>query len=87
MERLVQPELTAGLFARSVDTAILAAFAIASHVSPDCTTRVVLHWQVGGCTQASQVSHWDKKGNSYESNPTLAAAMHKTCRSVRTKLD
>jgi hypothetical protein len=49
MKRLVQPELMAGLFARSVDTGIPAAFAIASHVSPDCTTRVVL--QVGGCTR------------------------------------
>jgi hypothetical protein len=46
MKRLVQPELMAGLFARSVDTEIPAAFAIASHVSPGCTTRVVL--QVGG---------------------------------------
>jgi hypothetical protein len=55
MERLVQPELMAGLFARSVDTEILAVFAILSHVSPACTTRVVL--QVvgggggGGCTR------------------------------------
>jgi hypothetical protein len=53
MKRLVQPELMAGLFARSVDTAMLAAFAIASHVSPAWTTRVVL--QVagggGGCTR------------------------------------
>jgi hypothetical protein len=75
----VQPELMAGLFARSVDTGIPAAFAIASHVSPACTTRVVL--QVvgggGGCTnrrvreaRASQVSHQDKKGESYESNRT-----------------
>jgi hypothetical protein len=46
MKRLVQPELMAGLFARSVETEIPAAFAIASHVSPGCTTRVVL--QVGG---------------------------------------
>jgi hypothetical protein len=49
MKRLVQPELMAGLFARSVDTGIPTAFAIAEHVSPDCTTRVVL--QVGGCTR------------------------------------
>jgi hypothetical protein len=46
MKRLVQPELMAGLIAKSVDTGIPAAFAIASHVSPGCTTRVVL--QVGG---------------------------------------
>ena len=46
MKRLVQPELMAGLFAKSVDTGIPAAFAMASHVSPGCTTRVVL--QVGG---------------------------------------
>jgi hypothetical protein len=48
MKRLLQPELMAGLFARSVDTEIPAALAIASHVSPDCTTRVVLQ---AGCTR------------------------------------
>jgi hypothetical protein len=41
-----------GLFAISVDLAILAAFAIVSHVSPDCTTWLELHWHlVGGCTR------------------------------------
>jgi hypothetical protein len=48
MKRLVQPELMAGLFARSVDTGIPAAFAMASHVSPACTTRVVLQLVGGG---------------------------------------
>jgi hypothetical protein len=42
MKRLVQPELTAGLFARSVGRGIPTKFAIALHVSPGCTTLVVL---------------------------------------------
>jgi hypothetical protein len=56
MKRLVQPELMAGLLASSVETEILTAFAIASHVSPDCTTRVVLQVPVesrGVCTRKS----------------------------------
>jgi hypothetical protein len=59
MERLVQPELTAGLFARSVDTGIPTAFAIAEHVSPDCTVRTVLQaWPEQGCTR--KLSYRDK---------------------------
>jgi hypothetical protein len=40
----VQPELIAGLFARSVDRGIPTKPAIALHVSPEITTRVELHW-------------------------------------------
>jgi hypothetical protein len=94
MERLVQPELMAGLFARSVDTEILAAFAIVSHVSPACTTRVML--QVvgggggGGCTRKHKRAgerstrksskSLGQKGKAYESNRTgvVCLEMHKT---------